>query len=198
MVTFDNRNDLAKQIKLDLTALDKPQVVIGVDGNDDAGKTCLARKLGSFLSAPVVSLDDFAIPNVKGAYIPFLRAGDVRQQLGAKHPVLIIEGVCLLAAARRCEFAVNILIYVKHMRRRGQWTDEGELNAIRDPEKRIEELTNELRSFVEDRARIPGSEPARSSAEVKLCELKQEIIRYHAEYKPIEKADYVFHRIESE
>src|SRR5438874_5414131 len=74
--TFDSLEKLADE----LAGLPSTTAVIGIDGNDGAGKTYLARYIASKIHGEVVSLDD-CIDQHKGSYIPNLRIEDIRTKV---------------------------------------------------------------------------------------------------------------------
>ncbi len=171
MDAFDRPDTLANQLILDLSKFRKSPVLIGVDGNDGVGKTPLAKKLSLLLSVPIVSLDEFLPEQGNGVFVPSLKVDLIHQRLATRHQTFLIDGICLLAAAKRCGFNVDKLIYVKNISTYdGHWYDEHELYPDQGPNITADYLTD----------------------------MKKEIIRYHAEYKPDKKADYEFHWVESD
>lgn len=196
MSTFKKPGDLAKQIIIDLASLRTQTVIISIDGNDNVGKTWLANKLSPLLSAPVVSLDDY-VSKKKDGYVPFLKVRDIQERLSTGEPRFIIEGVCLLAAARRCGFRVHKLIYVKRMSPYGDWLDAEECGSNQDPGKIIDKLSEDMRKFAGFMRQLVDEKTGNADInDVDLSEPRKEIIRYHANYKPIDQADYEFHRVE--
>ena len=195
MKPFDNPEDLAQQLSSDLAELISDTAAIGIDGRDGSGKTPLAEKLSTLLSVPFLSLDDHLIKN-QDRYVCSLKCDEIQQRILAGAPTLLIEGVCLLAAADRCSFKIDKLIYVKRMDRHGFWADADECDPDPDPEKTIDKLTTELRLFAEIEPVLNGENCGNpGDKEIGLQGLTKEMIRYHATYRPVERATYLFHRV---
>ena len=175
--TFDSIETLANE----LAVLASTTAVIGIDGNDGAGKTYLARYIASKIHGEVVSLDDYI--EQKGSYIPNLRIEDTRTKVRTAHGPVCIEGICLLEAAEKIGISINKLIYVKRMKGR-EWPDEVECDS---------------KGRVEDLIRTLGKETLIGVPEGtgELAEPRKEVICYHAKYRPHARADYVFHRQEA-
>lgn len=167
MDAFRNSKVLANQIISDLAKLNKPLVIIGVDGNDGVGKSHLAKELSPLLSAPIVELDKFLSKEKKEVFVSALDVGGIQHQLRMRGPVVLVEGVCLLKVANLCGFDIDLYVYVKRVQKKsGVWYDEDELYPDQDPD------------LAANRRRRPWDE----------------IPRYHAEYKPDKQANYEFHR----
>lgn len=171
------------------------RIVVGIDGMEGVGKTTLAKKLEKALRARVVSLDDY-VKKKRGAYVPFLKVNEIRGAIHAARSNVIVDGVCLRAAAARCGFIVDVYVYVRRIGKSGLWYDENVALTL-EPVDLLKERDRGLRELsdtwaVESRSPL---EPAAADAGPGLAE---ELIDYHAQYKPVERANFVFDVVEKE
>ncbi|MET4297063.1 hypothetical protein ABIB06_007650 [Bradyrhizobium sp. LB8.2] len=158
---------------------------IGIDGMDGVGKSTLAREMAKRLGGGVISLDDHLVKKQNG-YILHIRCSDLKAAISASCSPILIEGVCLLAVARRCGFDVNVLVHVRRLRNNsGIWHNEELCMA----EKFAGELKQREREF--RKAFSTPKKPDDSGAEDDLG-LIGEFIDYHAHWKPVQRADLVF------
>ena len=157
---------------------------VGVDGVDGCGKTTLAKALAQQLDVPLISLDDFLDKN-QGGYLNHLRYKELKRALDAKSQC-IVEGVCLLQVMEIANVKVDALVYVKRMQH-GIWADERECDVVEDVEiflKAERELVEAFASSETD-----PTNPA-------LPHLAEELIRYHASYRPFDQATFWYCRNE--
>lgn len=184
MTIFESQGRLAEEVARGIPV--GQAVRIGIDGKDGSGKTTLAQRIAEQIKGEVVSLDEY-VEKKKGGYVPYLRVKEIRATLSSKMGPLVVEGVCLLAAADRIGIKIDKLIYVKRVNSSHQWLDEEECG----PKEPVEDLIERLE-------KNPGIFPESEGSEtLELPELVKEIVRYHAEYKPSKRADYIFHRIDA-
>lgn len=176
-----------------------PHFLLGVDGVDGAGKSRLAIELAARLKARVVHLDDF-LERGQGLYVAALRLREIWGTLEPESGPMIVEGVCLLAALERIGVTATRLVYVKRMSPAGHWADEVCCEVPEGAEAAIEARRAELAEFEAVFEALRGAEPGYSDAAYgpakapDLPELVQEVIRYHARYRPHRRADYVLER----
>lgn len=116
---------------------------IGIDGKDGSGKSALVKSLSEKLEIEFICLDDF-VENKKGGYVAFLDVAAINEARKTIGCPLIIEGVCLLAAAERIGVKINVLIYVKRMSVYGDWRDREECEPQIPPDKLVKKLEEEL------------------------------------------------------
>lgn len=164
-----------------------PRLIVGVDGVDGIGKTTLARRLSKRLGAALISLDDH-LERKKDAYVPFVRCIEVRQILAAREAILIAEGVCLRAVAARCGFSIDYNVYVRRIGSSGIWYDEDAclpLKSADDLKKELREMRH-LFAALSDKSATSGDSPT------DFAGLHSELIDYHSEFRPFEKADLVY------
>lgn len=163
---------------------------IAIDGTDGVGKTTLAVVLQNTLGGTLVSLDDFVLEN-HGGYVPYLKTVELKAALETINRPIIVEGVCVLSALERVSHERNALIYVKRLVSYGYWLDED----VCDPTEPVEELiarrAEEVGSFARLDAEL-SAEPLPEDEKPRLTALREEIIRYHARYRPSRYADIIF------
>ena len=154
---------------------------IGIDGVDGCGKTTLAKSLVGQLDIPLISLDDYLDKN-RGGYLDHLRYEELRRAFHAK-PQCIVEGVCLLQALELANFRIDALVYVKRMQH-GIWADQRECDVIIENVEVFIKAEKELAEMFSI-----GETDQTNSALPKLAE---ELIRYHASYRPFEQAAFLY------
>lgn len=167
---------------------------IAIDGADGVGKTTLAAALQAAIGGTVIPLDEFVVEN-RGGYVPHLRTADLKAALETSIRPCIVEGVCVLAALERVSHDAQVLIYVKRLASYGYWHDEDTC----DPTEPVEELIARLAWEVAALARFDAEQSGESLPEEEkpgLTPLREEIIRYHALYRPSRRAEIIFMRRE--
>ena len=169
--------------------VDKSALLIGIDGKDGIGKSTLAKELSRLINAKLISLDDFLVRN-QDKYVDSLKIGEITDAIKSTTGIVIIEGVCLLAAVDRIDAKLNDLIYVKRTRH-GIWVDEDTCGSTKTADEVIADEERELAAFLEWEAGQEGKDLP-TNTDIKLSALREEIIRYHAKYKPSERASVVF------
>ncbi|HAS55318.1 MAG: hypothetical protein A2X56_11325 [Nitrospirae bacterium GWC2_57_13] len=165
---------------------------VGIDGVDGSGKSSLAALLSRELGWPHINLDDYVEQNM-GQFVEHLHYDDVRDILNKANEPIIIEGVCLLAVLERLEQRLDLLIYVKKVASYGMWYDEDDCAVSGDIDDFMNEKREKLQKFVEMEALMNSEEP---QTDVEFPKLAEEIIRYHYKYRPHEKADIVYIRVD--
>lgn len=163
---------------------------IGVDGNNGVGKTTIAREIGQRLQLPVISLDDY-LENHGDGFVEFLRYPDLADAISGDE--FVVEGVCLLEALSRVGGTVDVSVYVKRIEG-GLWCDEDTCDV--GPGEADDVIAREgerLQEFVRIEAEMYGAEQPGALPE--LSGLTRELIRYHAGFRPHERARIV-HRVE--
>jgi hypothetical protein len=92
----------------------------------------------------------------------------------------------------RLQWHLDFLIYVKRVAHYRRWYDEEDSTVSEDIDDFINNKMVELLKFAEVDAYMNGEEPP---TDVEFPELDEEIIRYHYNYRPQDKADIVYERI---
>jgi uridine kinase len=163
--------------------------IVGIDGKDGSGKSRLAKELSEKLSAKVIELDHFMERN-QGQYVSALRTKELLEAICQASGIIIVEGVCLLAALKRLSIKLDALVYVKRTHH-GLWMDEDICLIEGSAEETINKQEEDLLLFSEWEAANEGK-PPHTEGGAKLSSFTEEIIRYHAEYSPLQKAQHVY------
>lgn len=161
--------------------------IIGIDGIDGIGKTTLGKLIAERLNIPLVSLDEH-LDKDQNKYIEALRTSageDIESFKGSG----VVEGVCLLAAAKRFGFDIGTLIYLKEIHL-GAWVDKKLYEHDCGPDEAIASAESELLSAVELMRKVKSHPYPKSG--VKLSGLRKELIRYHHTYRPHRRAKLVY------
>lgn len=158
---------------------------VGIDGVDGSGKTTLAKDLTEHLAVELISLDSY-LDKKRGSYLDHLRYEDLKRIYRAQ-PRCIVEGVCLLQVLETAGLEIDTLVYVQRMQH-GVWADERECD-----------LDEDVDAFLEGERRLAemfaaGEADQASESSSIIPSLVEEIIRYHASYRPFEKAAFLYQR----
>ncbi len=165
--------------------------LIGIDGVDGSGKSTLASSLSKELCCPHINIDDHTDKNL-GEYVNHVHFDELERQLDDAKGPIIIEGVCLLAILGRLQRSLDKLIYVKRISDYGSWRDEDDCDVSEDINDFMNKKKEEQRKFVLAEACIERKEVP---DDINFPELAEEIIRYHYDHRPHEKADIIYKRI---
>jgi hypothetical protein len=164
----------------------RPKVFIGIDGMNGVGKTCLACELAPLLGGTVISLDDH-LDKKRGAYAACIRCHEVTAAIEAINGRIVIEGICLRAVAERCGFTIDVHIYVRWVSAQfGLWHDA----EICLGETAVDELKQRGREYRRWGAVIDGEDA--EQAEEDAEQFHDELIDYHARWRPVQSADAIF------
>lgn len=161
-------------------------VTIAIDGIHGAGKSMLARALHQALGGTLLSLDDFIHQN-QGSFLPHLKVDELRAALTAARPLVVLEGICMLAALDRLRFTPDLLIYVKRIDRHGVWDEESTGDPTESAETIIRREAASARPFLEALGETPPAD-----GESGLDSLREEVIRYHCDFQPFRRAEIVY------
>jgi len=151
--------------------------VVGIDGLDGCRKSMLAHRIAGHIHYQVISLDDFLDKN-KGAYIDYIDIDGVRDAVEGRKS--IIEGVCLLKVIEVANLDLDFSVYVQR-RHLGLWADEEWLGLDQNIDEYLDKL-NAASALISGSSEEPDHD----------LDLSEEIIRYHHEFHPHEKADLTF------
>jgi hypothetical protein len=160
--------------------------VIGIDGLDGVGKTFIAEKIAEQLNAGLVSLDDY-LQKERETYVAHINCAEIRAVMNDSIMPIVVEGVCLRAAAAHCGIPVDFYIYVRMINSSGRWNDEDICLCCELPEV----LKASEREFgqLADQLLFSGNSDGNAG-------LRDELIDYHCQYSPVPKADLVFDAVE--
>lgn len=165
---------------------------IAIDGNDGVGKTTLALALQTAIGGTVVSIDEFVVEN-RGGYVPYLRSSEIKAALDQGMRPAIVEGVCVLAALECVSHQPDVLIYVERVDGDGYWHDEDTCDPSEPVDGLITRLAQEVAAIDWFDVEQAGEPPPKEN-NPGLTPLREEVIRYHARYRPSRRADIVFLR----
>jgi hypothetical protein len=173
--------------RLDYLSTKRRIQLIGIDGFDGVGKTTLGKQIASAVGGRLLSLDNFLEKNL-GAYLPYLRFAEQRDGIALDNKKVILEGICLLAAAKLGELNIDALIYVRRIGKYGDWETE-DIALAKRPAAELKRDATTMRSLIQ-------SETVDDNAELQqvggALGLEGELIDYHAEFRPIASADAIF------
>jgi hypothetical protein len=174
----------------------KTNLIIGVDGFSDSGKTTFVKNfLQKKLQIETIFLDDYLIKN-KGAYFINLRIDNLKQRVSSlsksKLP-FIIEGVCLLKILKEINITYDVLIYIKRTSKTlcstpNLWRDEDNCTFAGD---------------IDEWEKHEISQTSKYDSKANLIDIKEqialtkEIVVYHQIFKPHKNANIIYCRIES-
>ncbi len=148
---------------------------IAIDGDHGAGKSTLAKALAFALQFQYIELDSYLERNQR-AYVDYIDYGSLAVALKTTQS-FVIEGVCLLEVLERVNFRPQANIYLKRMRY-GIWADEERFDIF-EPLDEVLVKAREMASLF-------------SSTPVVCLGLDEEVIRYHARFRPHHSADITF------
>jgi hypothetical protein len=172
------------------TLRDRKPKRVGIDGLDGAGKSHLSLAIASELNAAVIELDEYVEKN-RGNYVAFIDYAGLAAKI-SESLSFVIEGVCLLAVIERLGVHLDCLIYVKRMSSSGLWADEDECEFPLGIEEAIRQSRRNTELMLEFEARQEGRPYTSGAADEPG--LAEEIMRYHAKYRPHAIADITFCR----
>ncbi|UCE04856.1 MAG: hypothetical protein JSW07_14690 [bacterium] len=167
--------------------------LIAIDGIDGSGKSTLARILSKDLGHLHINLDDYLNKNQK-TYVEHIKYDLLKDKIVATRLPIIFEGACVLSVLRNLEIDHDFLIYIKRMSNWGLWRDEKLCDVNGNIDDFIANENIELRKFSKAMADIEGEEFDLEYC--KLTDFREEVIRYHYDFRPHEKAHIVFLRTE--
>lgn len=155
-----------------IDAIDRPSIV-AIEGFSRSGKSLLANQLATDLNATVLHTDDVVRSGDKTAtYVCRVDVNLLVEVLGqatGKRTLILIEGICLRETLRSANISPDLFVYVKRMSNNGLWNDG-----------------------------ITTFDFHNAGATLSLAEPHLSDDRYHRFEHPHERADVVYHRIESE
>jgi hypothetical protein len=149
-------------------------IVVGIEGASFAGKTTLARQLSAGPNAFRISTDCFRIAGRTGSRytdgIDAVGFGSDLTKLRSRFDVVVVEGICLRDTLELVNQTADLAVYCKRLSAVGVWNDDPALFSDR-----------ELSADCGGQVRID-----RWSVE------------YHQRQRPIERADFIYERVEDE
>ncbi len=168
--------------KISNWAASKPNILILIDGVNGAGKTTLAKSLAKEFKTHAVHVDSYLPTERSGRFVGALNTetlkNDIRKHVNAPFAPLFIDSVCGLAVLRRIEIVADQIIYIRRRSRLGVYLDTEYYGSERERKEAI-------RNWSEVREDTGPS-------------LLMEVLSYHENYRPHEKASLIYERKEDE
>lgn len=165
-------------------------LIVGIDGLDDSGKTTLAEFLGEKLKMRIFSLDNYLKQNKdKSNYtddFDYIKLKQNVDSVRGKEP-FIIEGNRLLQILNKIGLDINLLIYVKRVQRIKDncysyiWRDEDDCNFNESLEEKINKKTDECRKSSND-------------GKYNLGDFRIQQFEYCQKFKPYDRANHTYCR----
>ncbi|QEX23355.1 hypothetical protein FRZ61_32930 [Hypericibacter adhaerens] len=123
---FDNYRLLLDRLRALIR--ERPPRIIAVEGVMQSGKTHLAKRIGTDLQVPVISVDCFSFKSRDPQRferlpegLPYLQMIDVAALSDAvstalrDRPLVVVEGICLRDALSQFDCSPDLTIYVKRL-----------------------------------------------------------------------------------
>ena len=166
--------------------------LIAIDGVDGSGKSSLSKNISEELGYFHINLDEYLEKN-RGNFVKYIKYEVLENKIQSIKKPIIIEGVCVLAVLKNLGMRPDYLIYIKRMSEFESWKDEHLCDVKVDINAFIENENLELKKFSEAMSNIEGEEfnPENSN----IPKLREEIIRYHYEFKPHKNANLVYKKL---
>ena len=161
--------------------------VITCDGFDGSGKSQLARALADQLGAIHIELDNF-LNRERGRYVEEIRYPELTKALDEADRAVVLEGICVQKILGYLGVVPAVRVYVRKLKH-GYWYEGERYLPVGTT---ADEVINELRKQ-EDLLDLEGPAPATAGPERET--LLHQIIRYHYEFEPHRRADYVYDRV---
>lgn len=166
--------------------------LIAIDGVDGSGKSSLSKNISEELGYCHINLDEY-LENNRGNFVKYIKYEVLENKIQSIKKAIIIEGVCVLAVLKNLGMRPDYLIYIKRISEFDFWKDDHLCDVKVDIDAFIENENLELQKFSEVMSNIEGEEfnPENS----KIPKLREEIIRYHYEFKPHKHANLVYNKL---
>ena len=166
--------------------------LIAIDGVDGSGKSSLSKNISEELGYCHINLDNYLEKN-RGNFVKYIKYEVLQNKIQSIKKTIIIEGVCVLAVLNKLGMRPDYLIYIKRMSEFDFWKDEDLCDVEDDIDTFIENENLELQKFSDIMTNIEGEEFNPESS--KIPKLREEIIRYHYEFKPHKNANLVYKKL---
>lgn len=167
---------LLNDIDLLITELySHPHQTIVIDGEDGVGKSYrIAPRIANVLGSSIIHLDEYLVSPSDSYELNLERlAGHVTES--QKKGSLIVEGVMAIKTAKSIQLTPSAHIYVEGSNCRNTWTH---------PDGRYQKKSlQEILLYEEQQLR-------QVSPDSRLTTFRKEVIEYHFDFRPFEKADY--------
>ena len=167
--------------------------IITFDGFDGVGKSSLARHLAASLKLPVIDLDDF-LEEHQDCFLEALKFTDLSRAITNalfSHRKVIVAGCLVETALERTGNSPDFLFYVMRTARMLSRPDIESIDEFDTlyGEKSADQLIADLEEMMEGWTRMPEEFGGGGSGDIP--NLERELIRYHRERRPHDKADLI-------
>ena len=152
---------------------------IAIDGINGAGKSHLAREIKAEFGLPWIELDRYLIPH-QNSFVPSLRTEQLKRDL-VDVPEFVIDGICTLQVLEMLGIESVTVVYVKRFSN-SSWDDQNFLVPCGSEEEHV------VARRLDHEGIVKAMGAARNFA------LDEEIIRYHAQYRPHQRARICYER----
>lgn len=190
--TFSDPADLTDRLR-DLIGTEG--VVVSVDGIDGSGKSNLGRILARRLDAVHIEIDDF-LDRKKGGFIDHIRYSELEEAIQSilSENICIVEGCCALEVLQRLNIIPTVTVYVKRIVAGFLWHDGRFLDKYESSEAAIAGKIEDLEKFQSLIPDLENADVENDNGKTDLTGLRKELIRYHYDYLPHKKAQFIFER----
>ena len=164
-------------------------ILVSIDGIDGSGKTTLADFLVKCIGCSVIHLDEYIDEN-QGAYVEFMRSTELQRAIletKKRSYCVLVEGICVLQVLEVIDLKPDCRIYIKKLRWGHYWNYGKIYEGAMTLKEKLSLQEESIRKFGE----LEGNSPIQEG-EIALSGLMRNIISYHWNYRPEEKADIVF------
>jgi adenylate kinase family enzyme len=152
---------------------------IAFDGINGAGKSHLARELKTEFGLTWIELDRYLMPH-QDSFVPSLRTKQLERDL-VDLPEFVIDGICLLQVLEILRVESVTVVYVKRMCN-SKWEDKSFLVPCGTEEEHVAQC------------RLNHEQIVKATGDGRSFALDEEIIRYHARYRPHQRASICYER----
>lgn len=196
MIELEDIEQIIKEIQVRISK-DKIEVIT-IDGDTGAGKSTLATSISTRIGVIHLKLDNerYLYKNQGGClkYIKYETLFNDIKEIISTGKIVLVDSVCILKILKNINIKSDLNIYVKRVSIYGFWYDGDRFDYRRSATEVIqEEKDNALKLLTIIRSLKTNDNVNGENKNT----LNDEIIEYHFEYRPDNKADIVYRRIDN-